>query len=108
MTLVGVTSIGIKVGYLKACVWFGVIDGLEVPEIIGTSFIDRLVKEICIAERNIVQKNPRPVEILATTTFYEKPKTVTEENTALKVSEEEEDIEKVNSYEDDTEIWIQI
>lgn len=40
MPLFGLIKISIQVGDPKARVWFGVIDGLEGPEILGTSFID--------------------------------------------------------------------
>lgn len=86
MQLVGVILIIIQVVYLKSRVWFSVIYGSEVPEILDTSFMDRLVNAIFSAESKILPNHSIPVAILATTTFYDKNTTVTKDNTALKVS----------------------
>lgn len=38
-------------------VWFGAVDGIEVSEILGTSYIDRYIRAILTEERKIVPIN---------------------------------------------------
>lgn len=51
MNSIGVIPLFVQFGDLKVRVWFGVIEGLAVSPILGTSFIDLLRQDILPAEQ---------------------------------------------------------
>lgn len=63
--VLGIASLQVRIGDFKVRVAFGVVGGLTVLVLLGTSFIDGFVKVIFPLERNQVPYNSRPVPILA-------------------------------------------
>lgn len=71
LLLVGVIPLVVHLGDLRFRVWLGVIKGLSVPAILGTSLIDRFAEEILPQERLIVPHNSRPIAILSAFSYEE-------------------------------------
>lgn len=87
MKLVGVIHIFIQFGYIKFFALFGVIESIDVSEILSTSLIDRFIKEIFPAERKIIPRHSGEVLILAKSTYDSALSTILDEESAFTVKE---------------------
>ena len=61
----GIVNLHVRLGDLCVRVWFGVVDNLVAPCILGTAFQDQYVRAILPMDRRIVPLHSRPVPILA-------------------------------------------
>ena len=87
MNLVGVLPLFIRMGDLKVRVWFGVVENLAVPVLLGTSYIDRFVQGIFPQERKVVPNDSRPVAILSSFAVDPTTNMVIDEDEVLTVDE---------------------
>lgn len=71
MKLVRVVTIFVQREDFQVSVCCGLIDGLAVPAIHGTYFIDRLIREILPKALRIVPYHLRPTYILETSSYEE-------------------------------------
>lgn len=74
VTVVGRIALHVKMGDCRVKVVFGDVRHLVVPVLVGTSFMDRLVKGIFSLERKMVSFSSEPVPILAIKNLPEEPK----------------------------------
>ena len=91
MNLVGVIPIVIRLGDLKVRVWFGVIEELAVPVLLGTSFADRFIQGIFPQERKVVPNDSGPVAILSTLVKDPETNLLVEQDPLLCVKDQSDD-----------------
>lgn len=66
--VIGVILLHVRLGDLCTKVWFGVVERLVTPCLLGTSFSDRFIKAIFCMDRKVVPIHSRVVPILASGT----------------------------------------
>lgn len=67
--VVTIKSIGpllIGFGYLSVRTWFGIVENLAVDDMLGASFIDRVIRGTFLTERKIISCHSRPVTNMIT------------------------------------------
>lgn len=58
-------TLGVRMGYYRVRIVFGIVRSLVVPVLVGTSFVHRFVKGILPSKQKIVLYISKPVPLLA-------------------------------------------